>query len=648
MAAAFRFFRAALAVTVLSVLLAACGGGDGPQKPQITMPAGFIAKQALPSQTLSAPVVGQSVNEKKQVLAVSSAAVPRISGSFKSAAATTSIKAAQTVALAATRPTEFTNAALIDWAEGVFPTLFPVPASIVVESILAPDGNFYYARYYELTQSWVAVCLGGGANTCVVDGAYGLGPYTGNVIQYFGLKETYKCSVNDDWCRPKVASTVPDNDATGISAKGTQFVFKFQSDTPLNCTGIGGTTELGDDIKIIASIACDSPGRQITIIPQDNRWLFGAKNCLSVSGIQNMAGYALAEPATSCFTTRAVQSPRVVYVGDLSPTDRKAVNVIDPTLGVLVKKIDFLTPISWAKNLVADPLSGQLIAIPVDNRQLYFVDLEDQTVTVASVTSDLRIFEGAFLSGNDFCSVLTRTIASVNGVNQLFVNNQLICWSRTTKRETYLGPKNSIATESLYTTRVQQVERKIYLTNATLTAWDNPAGLWLPGTPGELRVLNSETRAVERTVAVGSVPVDFAVHKTTGVVYVINGGDRSLSLVYPDNRVETYPLAGYTDRDNQRPTAILLDEDKGRFYVADGYRYVVVYDLASRAEIKRIQIAPDYGPIYLARVGDDLWVTNAYYQGGSVQVINRDLLTITRVISGMGVGPSGIAEFVPQ
>ncbi|TXH03363.1 MAG: hypothetical protein E6R05_03215 [Candidatus Moraniibacteriota bacterium] len=449
---------------------------------------------------------------------------------------------------------------------------------------------------------------------------------------------------------------MPDNDATGISAKGTQFVFKFQSDTPLNCTGIGGTTELGDDIKIIASIDCDSPGRQITIIPQDSRWLFGAENCLSVEGVRNTAGYTLAEPVTSCFTTRAVQSPRVVYVGD-APVDghTNVVWLMDPAKQVINKGIDAPFGLLAAHNLVADPLTGQLVVIPWSTRgQFLLVDLEDQSIGVLDfdpTRSTQYASQGAFLSGSDLCTVFMRTIVPVGGVNQLFVNNQLACWSRTTKRETYRGAKNSIADESMITTKVRATQvpaSKIYLVNATFTAYDNSTGLWLPGTPGELRVLNSETRAVERTVAVGSVPVDFAVHKTTGIVYVINGGDRSLSLVYPDNRVETYPLAGYTDRDNQRPTAILLDEDKGRFYVADGYRYVVVYDLASRAEIKRIQIAPDYGPIYLARVGDDLWVTNAHYQGGSVQVINRDSLTVTRVISGMGVGPSGIAEFVPQ
>lgn len=653
--ATIRSFCAALAVTVSSVLLAACGGsGEGPQQPQIKMPAGFIASQAVESQMLkSAPA---APTERKQALAVSaSVPTPKVSATFKPVSQVlplTKVKAAQAVAEAAARPTEFTNAALIDWAEGVFTTLFPVPATIVVESILAPDGNYYYARYYAATESWVAVCLGGGANTCTVDGAYGLGPYTGNVIAYFGQKHAFKCAVNDNWCRPQVASTVPANDATDVSAKGTQFVFNFESDTPLNCAGIGGTVELGDDIKIIATIACDSPNKKITINPQDNRWLFGAQNCLSVSGVQNTAGYALSEPVTACFTTRAVQSPRVVYVGD-APVDGRtnAVWSMDPASQVINKGINTPFGLLAAHNLVADPLTGQLFVIPWSTRgQFALVDLEDQTTSVLDfdpTRNTQYASRGAFFSGGDLCTVFMRTIAPVNGVNQLFVNNQVACWSRTTKKSTYLGAKNSIADESMITTRAQQVQGGIYLTNATFTAYDNSTGLWLPGTPGELRVLHPETRVVERTVAVGSVPVDFAVHKTTGVVYVINGGDRSLSLVHPDNRVETYPLSGYTDRDNQRPTAILLDDDRGRFYVADGYRYLVVYDLATRTEVKRIQITPDYGPIYMARVGDDLWVTNANARGGSVHVVNRDSLTVTRVIGGLGVGPSGIVEFVP-
>ncbi len=167
-------------------------------------------------------------------------------------------------------------------------------------------------------------------------------------------------------------------------------------------------------------------------------------------------------------------------------------------------------------------------------------------------------------------------------------------------------------------------------------------------------MLNPGTNTVERRVAVGAVPVDFAVHPVTGDVWVLNGGDMSISIVHPDNQVETVPLSGYGERSpSNRPNNILLDPERNQFYITDAYNKVFVYNLATRKEIKQIVTGPALvGPRVMAIIGGELHVvtTNAdQTQGGvggaSVVVVNREALTVTRSIYGLGFFPNAIVAY---
>ncbi len=641
----FSRILAALAAIVIS--LSGCGGSD-----ELSTQASKQDQAA--AVAFSGPAVdrGTTLDGQPRLRALSAPTSrsvaplgPTINFSFVLANSGSGAKPA--AALAAAMPESSVFDKLADKLEQIYPDLFPGHQ----QTYLLGD-TVYTVRRYDFPSG--AANYMGTANGRL----YGYGQFNGyQVIDYGGVCEWTRQFVDANSCAPRVESANLISTTTGqvvanvlsgnptVHARNSKLVVKL--DRPINCAGIGGALELGDELKILATASCDSEAGTITLTPMDS-WLYGTVDTLTLSGITSRDGYVSA-PLTVSFTTGAVQAPRRVYVGDAQvpgSLGANAVHVVNPVTGTIVKEISFPFGTLASHSLVADPLSGKLIVFQWSSEgQFSFVDLEDQSVGVFDfdlMGSVTYTTEGAFLSGNNFCTVFTRSYVSVNGQFQLQSENRFACFGRTTREQTVLSARNSLAVADMITTRVQASAAKVYLVNALLSAWDG--GVWLPNTKGELRVFHPTTLALEHTVAVGSVPVDFAVHKTSGDVYVINGGDKSLSIVKSgSNRAETYPLAGYDERDNQRPTNIVLDEAKNRFYISDGYRNVFVYNLATRQEVKRIPISPEYGPLDLALVGNELWVTNAHYQGGSVSVINGD--TVTRVITGMNSFPKGIVEF---
>ena len=154
-------------------------------------------------------------------------------------------------------------------------------------------------------------------------------------------------------------------------------------------------------------------------------------------------------------------------------------------------------------------------------------------------------------------------------------------------------------------------------------------------------MLNRTTLALERKVKVGSVPVDFAVHPTSGDVWVLNGGDKSLSVVHPNGNVETTPMSGLNESPYQRPTSILLDVGRNRAYITDWYQNVLVYDLTTRREVRRISLGTiGSSPRTMLLRGSDLYVvlTNR----GTVMKVNVDTFAVTTFTTSLGAFPGSL------
>lgn len=630
MAATRSFVRSAVAAAVF-VLLSACGGGETPEQAQ-TQVASTEVVQALS---------GKAAPAREQILAVSA---PAPKSGFSLTAdiklAGTAEARAQKQAVTVSVPLSVASKAenVMNWAQ-VQPGLkqyFPNPQ--VSQDICITEGCFTY-RLYPETGNIVGVKT----DSPDAGGIYLYGPYVGNILtRYASIDDgEFRCIADVDSCRPTVISTAPQNGAVDVSAKGTVVNFTFSE--PINCAGIDGTGEVGSDVKVIVTISCRSASRTVTITPADNRWPFGIEARLTITGVQNLAGYP-SLPVEVAFKTKPVQVTPTYYLGDLALQDgSNAVHAVNPTTGAITKEIGFAPVPGFgpAHQMVADPLSGQLVVVPWGTYRLYFADLEDRTVTMLDLNALANvqyITEGVFLNGANVCTAYTRSIVyNASGFGTLVSNNQLACWNRTTRVQTVLTAKNSLAEEVMRTLKINLVSDKVYLLNGLHTAYDNADNLWLPGTPGELRVLDPATLALELKVKVGSVPVDFAVHPS-GDVWVLNGGDKSLSVVHPNGTVETQVLGGFNENPYQRPTNIVLDSAKNHVYITDGYQNLVVYDLTTRREVRRIPLGTIYSsPRGMVIRGDDLFVVLA--NRSSVMKVNRDTFAVSTFTTGLGVYP---------
>ncbi|TXI35033.1 MAG: hypothetical protein E6Q53_00455, partial [Candidatus Moraniibacteriota bacterium] len=619
-----RSLTAALAAGFL-VLLGACSGGD--EAPQA---------QAQTS-TSAVPVSG----DRAKILAVSAPASKSgfsLTADIKLAGTVSAEERAQKQATASAALPLATKAAnVLNWAEAQAGLKQYFPTAQVSQNICITEGCFTY-RLYPETGNIVGVKTDGPD----AGGIYLYGTYVGNALTRYAHVDdsTFKCIADLDSCRPTVISTAPQNGAVDVSAKGTAVDFVFGDD--IKCVDVGGTGEVGSDVKVIVTITCRQASRTVTVTPKDNRWPFGIEARLTISGVQNLAGYP-SLPVEVTFKTKPVQVTPAFYVGDLALSDgSNAVHVINPTTGGITKEISFPSVPGFgpAHQMVVDALSGQLLVIPWSTTRLYGVDLEDHQVVVTDIASpSMRyITEGAFINGPNVCTAYPLSIVyDASGLGTLKSNNQLSCWNRTTKVQSVLTAKNLLAEESMRTLKINLVADKVYLLNGLHTAYDNSDFLWLPGTPGELRVLNPTTFALERKVAVGSVPVDFAVHPS-GDIWVLNGGDKSLSVVHPNGTVDTQVLSGFNENPYQRPTNIILDVAKNHVYITDGYQNLVVYDLTTRREVRRIPLGTIYSsPRGMVIRGDELYVVIA--NRGSVMKVNRDTFTVSTFTTGLGAYP---------
>jgi DNA-binding beta-propeller fold protein YncE len=629
MASVYRSLSAALAAALLALLLGACSGGD--ETPQVQV-------QSAPAevvQALSGPVV-QASGDRARILAVATPASKSgfsLTADIKLAGTVSAEERAQKQATAsAVLPLATKAANVLNWAEAQagLKQYFPNPQ--VSQDICIAEGCFTY-RLYPETGNIVGIKMDGPD----AGGIYLYGTYVGNVLTRYAHVDdsTFRCIADVDSCRPTVTSTTPQNGAVDVSAKGTVVNFTFSE--PINCAGIDGTGEVGSDVKVIVTISCRSASRTVTITPMDNRWPFGIEARLTISGVQNLAGYP-SLPVEVAFKTKPVQVTPSFYIGDQKRDDgSNIVHVISPE-GMITKEV-VLPPVpglNLAHRMLADHLTGQLWVMPWVTMRLYAVDLEDHQVATLDLSPALDTYfllEGAFIKGADFCTALARSFTANVWTGQ----NKLACWNRTTKSQT-LTAKNFLAEEGMRTLRIDLVGNKLYLVNGLDTAHDNSNFLWLPGTPGELRVLNPTTFALERKVKVGSVPVDFAVHPTSGDVWVINGGDKSLSVVHPNGNVETMPMSGLSESAYQRPTNIVMNTGKGQVYITDGYQNLIVYDMATRREVRRIPLGTvGSSPRTMLLRGLDLYVvlTNR----GTVMKVNVDTFEVTTFATSLGVFP---------
>lgn len=149
----YRFQRPALGLLgTLTLLLAACGGSDGPQAS-----ASAFAQQISSGTATAASLPGQASMGRSRILASGIAA-------------------------------QLDTGTLFDWAETQYPSLFPKGP---VNQTLPYGDKVYTIRFYPSTQNYLGVADGN---------VYGLGAFTNNVVQGFGRVSDYTCQVSPSSC----------------------------------------------------------------------------------------------------------------------------------------------------------------------------------------------------------------------------------------------------------------------------------------------------------------------------------------------------------------------------------------------------------------------------------------------------------------
>jgi YVTN family beta-propeller protein len=126
---------------------------------------------------------------------------------------------------------------------------------------------------------------------------------------------------------------------------------------------------------------------------------------------------------------------------------------------------------------------------------------------------------------------------------------------------------------------------------------------------GVLATLDTDERQVLCTIPVGREPEGVAVNRSTGLVYVSNRGDGTVSEVAGSGCGSVTSIAGLTE-----PAGLIVDEQTNHIFVSDsGTGHVVVLDANNRRVVGKIAVGShpeslafdsDSGLLYVASAGD--------------------------------------------
>lgn len=628
----------ALAAAVMALIsFSGCGGrGDEPSTATVSISPAAVAfsGQAVDSAT---DFAGKPRMKALSAPASQSAAQPVID--FRFVLATGGAKAA--AALAAAPESEVGS---VEWflglAERSFPDLFP--DQFATQEVVL-DGATYRYRFHQSANAYIGVQTVGSD----VGGVYAIGPFTGGELRRFETVRYWTCLPENEptFCGPKVLASelrpsdgqvIPAAGATNIPAKKTSLRLVY--DQALNCAGVSGTGVVG---QIVLTVTCD--GQTVTFTPGEERWPFGTVNTVTVAGLRNLEGYPSASVSVG-FTTRAALANSMLYVGNATHGpigERSAAAVNLQSSGVTQINFDGSRQgFGGARRVAVDPLTGTVWYGMMGTVSLYRVDMETDTA-LDPILLDLETMhpvQGLILTDTDLCVAFGQAAwASYSR------QNQLECRSRTTMQTAFKSTAGFLADASTMMTIGLRylpfgTEKKLYALSADKAShfgevWDGSGGIregYEPGMKGEVTEIDATTYQVTNRFQVGSVPQGIDRDPATGDLYVVNSGDRSLSVITRNGRVTTVSLAtAFTGM--QRPMRIKVDQPRKKFYVTDYLGGVVVFDLVTRREVTRLPVG--VLPVDLTMSTDSLYVVA---MSGTVTEIALSTLTVRRTFGGLG------------
>ena len=160
---------------------------------------------------------------------------------------------------------------------------------------------------------------------------------------------------------------------------------------------------------------------------------------------------------------------------------------------------------------------------------------------------------------------------------------------------------------------------------------------WYANSTGVLRIIDTATTTVLRSITVGAYPAAVVVSPNGSRVYVANVSDGTVSVINTTtNRVIRTITVGTTPRN------FAMNASGSRLYVANtGSSTISVINTANNSVTSTIGV-DGLNSVAVSPDGTRLYVTNGRFHGGSLYVVTAATGAITDTIS-VGAMPAGLA-----
>ncbi len=212
-----------------------------------------------------------------------------------------------------------------------------------------------------------------------------------------------------------------------------------------------------------------------------------------------------------------------------------------------------------------------------------------------------------------------RKYAYADGHGRVTVNNPFVGENLAIDSADYRFPARSIADTNLNVFQLPPLPNTAGQVPAVsalatsgellfVTQYYVPAGASQSPQPGELLMLNRADLTVRRKVTVGRSPHAIAVHESSGMTYVLNYDDISLSIVEGHNftlaQTMTFPGFGLIE--------VGVSQKYHRVYITQpGQKRLIVVDGATRTQLPDVANLPVTGPVVIDEETDRMYVSVA-------------------------------------
>lgn len=647
-----RFFAALAAV--LTFTLTACGGGEEMVSQETHDQA---ARRAFTGQVIANPQALDLSHVKPQKRAMAAPVAALSQNGFRAVFTAENLnqQTARKVSAsaAATLPTGITPDELMDWAEQVFPTLFP-SHQITASATLDGDGDkemeTYAFRRWPETDNHVGVRTDGKD----VKGVYLYGPFTNyQIMRYAHIDDrAIKCRVNVEvvGCQPQVTSVTPADGATGVELKNVAIKAVF--DQRLACPEAPITGTFG---IITGTLTCANGVADATVTIRATTLPDNSLITASLSGFLSEDLIAAMIPETWSFATRkgvvVVLETKVLSVNlaAWSGGTTESASIIDPIVNTVKRvKLAAVPGYLFPSQVTVDQKNGvSYVGAEYGTYVLHRFDVKTGLALPAyridAETDQAQGIHGIAVTDSSAVYIVTGRWGA-----QTTSRGKLIGWNADGAR-IFTSPTDFVAGPDQTPVKIlySKVRNKFYVLAAANSGLieDTISGSFFglrdgyaAGTVSTLIEIDATTHEKGRTWNnIGSMTLDMAFVENEAKLLIVASGDRKLKTVDLGSSgtvtsVDWSALFGQYSY----PTNILPDEEKGVYYVSDWYDSVRVMSLSTHQQVGRIVISGST-PRGLTIANGDLWVAapreSVWYTGGQkTYVIDRNTRTIKRSI----------------